>query len=260
MKVIIRSLFPLAHLVRLIFVVNNPLHSFPGHIMSHTVTADRGLYESRPSQWQRTRRTTRAYSLTSCLLGPRLYLWCRALGLLLRCDSTSSLATSSAGSGLCLLCLLLRFGGGFLFLCVLKSGLTVGSTGFWSLGAARLDHIKGSTDNSTLVLDCAAGSLLGDFLSNRSVWALNNILETCQACKPTCLVQNWCCSREVYDMVDEPLRFPSCAFFGRGLSRLFFEGSCVARKAIRFCHSGIGRSCCRHGRRACPISTITISL
>src|SRR5436853_510059 len=52
--------------------------------------------------------------------------------------------------------------------------------------------------------------------------------------------------------LNEPQRYPSCAFFGRALSMLFCEGSCAAGKGIRFCHFGNERSCCHLERRACP--------
>lgn len=56
-----------------------------------------------------------------------------------------------------------------------------------------------------------------------------------------------------------PQRYPSCVVFGRGRSRQSGEGSCVGGTAIRTCHSGIGRSCCLHGCRACPVhQTVSI--
>ena len=42
--------------------------------------------------------------------------------------------------------------------------MTSSGTGFGTLGAALLDDVEGGTNNGTLVLDCAAGALLGDFL------------------------------------------------------------------------------------------------
>lgn len=53
-----------------------------------------------------------------------------------------------------------------------------------------------------------------------------------------------------------PQRFPSCVVFGRGRSRQYGEGSCVAGTETQICHSGIGRSCYRHGCRACPVHRI----
>jgi hypothetical protein len=46
---------------------------------------------------------------------------------------------------------------------------SLGTSGLTDLGADRallLDHLKRSTNNGTLVLDGAAGALLGDLLSN----------------------------------------------------------------------------------------------
>lgn len=51
-----------------------------------------------------------------------------------------------------------------------------------------------------------------------------------------------------------PQRYPSCAGDGREQSKLSGEGSCAGGKGIRTFHSGSGRSCCRHGRTAYPVS------
>jgi len=50
-----------------------------------------------------------------------------------------------------------------------------------------------------------------------------------------------------------PQKYPFCAVVGTEQSRLFFEDSFAEEREIRFCHSGIGRSCCHHERRACPV-------
>jgi hypothetical protein len=49
-----------------------------------------------------------------------------------------------------------------------------------------------------------------------------------------------------------PRKYPSCVVFGKGQSMQCDGGSCAAGRGIRSCHSGIGRSCYHHGRRACP--------
>ena len=51
-----------------------------------------------------------------------------------------------------------------------------------------------------------------------------------------------------------PQRYPSCVVFGKGQSMQCGGVSCAARTGIRSCHFGIGRSCCHHGRRACPVN------
>ena len=47
---------------------------------------------------------------------------------------------------------------------VLDGGGAGSVAGLGALGAALLDDVEGSTDDSTLVLDGAAGALLGDLL------------------------------------------------------------------------------------------------
>jgi hypothetical protein len=42
--------------------------------------------------------------------------------------------------------------------------LTGSGAGFGTLGAALLDDVEGGTNDGTLMLDCAAGALLGNFL------------------------------------------------------------------------------------------------
>jgi hypothetical protein len=49
-----------------------------------------------------------------------------------------------------------------------------------------------------------------------------------------------------------PQKYPSCVVFGKGQSMQCDGGSCAAGRGIRSCHSGIGRFCYHHGRRACP--------
>jgi hypothetical protein len=41
--------------------------------------------------------------------------------------------------------------------------------GFGTLGTALLDYVEGGSDDGALVLDGAAGALLGDFLLSRMV-------------------------------------------------------------------------------------------
>ena len=91
-----------------------------------------------------------------------------ALGTLLALDT--ALAGRGAGSGLGLLSLLLALGSGLLLLGVLDGLLASGGTGLGALASSFLDHVKGSTDDSTLGLDDTAGTLLGDFLFIPSVY------------------------------------------------------------------------------------------
>lgn len=84
------------------------------------------------------------------------------LGTLLALDT--ALAGRGAGSGLGLLSLLLALGSSLLLLGVLDGLLASSGTGLGALGSSFLDHIKGSTDDSTLGFDDTAGTLLGDFL------------------------------------------------------------------------------------------------
>jgi hypothetical protein len=89
-------------------------------------------------------------------------LW-STLSSLLALDS-GSLTLSGAGGGLGLLGLLDTLSSGSLVLVLLDGGLAGGGTGLWSLGSSLLDHIEGSTNDSTLGLNSTAGSLLGNFL------------------------------------------------------------------------------------------------
>jgi hypothetical protein len=74
------------------------------------------------------------------------------------------LASCAGGGRLCLLGLLCGFGSGLLLLALLDGGAAGSGTGLGTLGAALLDHVERGTDDGTLVLDCAAAALLGDFL------------------------------------------------------------------------------------------------
>lgn len=105
-------------------------------------------------------------STNSCLTSPCLHLWRSTLGTLLA--DLCGLA-SSGGGVLSLLGLLLRVRLSLLLLALLDGGAAGSSTGLRSLGAALLDHVERGTDDGTLVLDCAAGTLLGDFLLNKVV-------------------------------------------------------------------------------------------
>lgn len=87
-----------------------------------------------------------------------------ALGSLLGSDTTTGLTTGGAGSGLCLLGLLLGLGCRLLILAFLDGGQACSITGLWSLCAALLDHVERGSHDGALVLDGATSSLLGDFL------------------------------------------------------------------------------------------------
>jgi hypothetical protein len=102
-------------------------------------------------------------TLSARLASPCLDLGCSTLGALLALD-LRCLASSGGGGALGLLGLLLRLGGGLLLLAFGGGGLAGGGAGLGTLSAALLDDVEGGTDDSTLVLDCAAGTLLGDFL------------------------------------------------------------------------------------------------
>jgi hypothetical protein len=96
------------------------------------------------------------------LTSPCLHLWCGTLGTLLA--NLGSLASCGGGRVLCLLSLLLRLGGGLLLLALFDGGAAGSGTSLGTLAAALLDYVERGTDDGTLVLDCAAGTLLGDFL------------------------------------------------------------------------------------------------
>lgn len=99
-----------------------------------------------------------------CLSGPRLHLGRGTLLLLLAGDATTGLALCGVGGGFGLLGLLLGLGGCLLVLALLDGLLAGGGTGLGPHGAALLDHVERGTDDGALVLDRAAGALLGDFL------------------------------------------------------------------------------------------------
>lgn len=105
---------------------------------------------------------------SKCLAGPGLDLGGGALGALLRLDLVD-LATGTGGGALSLLSLLGRLGGSLLLLALLDGGGAGGGTGLGALSAALLDHVKGSTNDGTLLLDGAAGALLGNLLEWGSV-------------------------------------------------------------------------------------------
>ena len=96
------------------------------------------------------------------LTGSRLHLWRRTLCLLLA--DLIHRSTTSLGSGLCLLGLLLALLLGLLGLAGCNGLLSGGGAGFGTLGTALLDDVEGSSDDATLLLDRAAGALLGYFL------------------------------------------------------------------------------------------------
>jgi len=74
-------------------------------------------------------------------------------------------AAGSVGRGrLCFLGLLLGVLLSLLLFALLDVGLAGGSAGLGALRAALLDHVQGGSNDATLLLECAAGTLLGDFL------------------------------------------------------------------------------------------------
>jgi len=85
------------------------------------------------------------------------------LSTLLAGDTASGTSLGSTGE-LGLLGLLGGSGLLLLVLAVLDGSETGGAAGLRAHGAALLDHIEGSTNDSTLGLDGATSALLGDFL------------------------------------------------------------------------------------------------
>jgi hypothetical protein len=102
-------------------------------------------------------------SLSTLLAGRSLDLARCALGSLLALNALSLSLCLSRGR-LCLLSLLLALCGGLLLLSFFDSGATGSGAGFWSHGSTLLDDVKGCTNDGTLLLDSAAGALLGYFL------------------------------------------------------------------------------------------------
>jgi len=99
-------------------------------------------------------------TLSLFLTGPSLDLCRSTLRTLLRYLT----ATSSSRSGFCLFGLLLALSLSFLGLSVLDCLLASGLTGLGTHGTLLLNHIEGDTDDGALGLDCAASTLLGNFL------------------------------------------------------------------------------------------------
>lgn len=97
------------------------------------------------------------------LTGVGLDLGLCALGALLS-DDAAGLALGGASSLLGLLGLLGGLGGSLLLLAVLDGLQTGGRADLGTDRSLLLDHIERGTDDSTLGLDSAAGSLLGGFL------------------------------------------------------------------------------------------------
>lgn len=101
---------------------------------------------------------------------PSIPLTARSLDLLRRALSSllshnsSNLSLCCRGSTLRLLSLLRALCCGTLLLALLDCGCAGSGTGFGSLRSTLLDYIERGTDDSTLRLDCAARSLLGNFL------------------------------------------------------------------------------------------------
>lgn len=109
------------------------------------------LHHTPPKNRQQVRLTRLGGNLGSGTLSTLLALDAR-------------LALGGAGSVLGLVGLLLALSSGLLLLGVLDGGLASGGTGLGALASSLLDHVKGSTDDSTLALDDTAGTLLSDFL------------------------------------------------------------------------------------------------
>ena len=57
-----------------------------------------------------------------------------------------------------------------------------------------------------------------------------------------------------------PQRYPCGAGGGRGRSMRYGGGSSFAGRETPTCRSGIGRSCCRHGRRAYPVKRYPLAI
>ena len=102
------------------------------------------------------------HATSNRLTSPCLHLWCGTLGTLLA--DLGGLASCTGGSLFSLLSLLCGLRGGLLLLAFLDGGAACSGTGLGTLAAALLNHVERGTDDGTLVLDCAAGTLLGDFL------------------------------------------------------------------------------------------------
>lgn len=116
------------------------------------------------NRFKKATPSTLPYPITSSILTALgRNLGSRTLGTLLALDPLG-LALGGAGGVLGLLSLLLALRGGLLVLGVLDGLLAGGGAGLGALGAALLDHIEGSTDDGALVLDGAAGALLGNLL------------------------------------------------------------------------------------------------
>jgi hypothetical protein len=97
-----------------------------------------------------------------CLAGPGLDLGGSALRALL--GDLGGLAAGTGSGVLGLLSLLGRLGSSLLLLALLDGGGAGSVAGLGALGAALLDDVEGGTDDGTLVLDGAAGALLGNLL------------------------------------------------------------------------------------------------
>lgn len=108
-----------------------------------------------------------------------MHFWRSALCLLLA-DLVHRRTTSLSGS-LCLLGLLLALLLGLLGLAGCNGLLSGGGAGFGTLAAALLDDVEGGADNATLLLDGAAGALLGYFL-----WGVSD-LGSCVDCVVLCV-------------------------------------------------------------------------
>lgn len=109
---------------------------------------------------QTARNNTR---LPRLLTGRSLDLLWRTLCSLLACHS-SGLSLCCGGCELRLLGLLGACGSSLLLLALLDSSSACGRPGLRAHAPSLLDNVERGTDDGTLGLDCAAGSLLGYFL------------------------------------------------------------------------------------------------
>lgn len=115
----------------------------------------------------------------------------RTLSTLLALDALSS-ALGGGGGVLGLLSLLAALGSGLLLLGLLDSLLAGGGTSLGAHAAALLDHIKGGTDDGTLVLDDTAGALLGNFLFMVKTDPVSNCSSTSYFASPVIVLSLIC--------------------------------------------------------------------
>ena len=107
-----------------------------------------------------------ATSPTASLTALRSNLHWRTLRSLLALNP-AHVTLCRIGGGLCLLGLLNALRSSLLLFAGGDGGLARGLTGFGTLRAALLDYIERGANDGSLVLDCAARALLGNFLYAR---------------------------------------------------------------------------------------------